>query len=133
MTAVPLWETTRATMYTMGGWVVAKESGVADAATTWATGCATDYQTTMAAEHDWIPVLNAARTSDASLGGMPTGYAPVIDALSTAQFGDIYTNNTTQILAEVIGPNLEKLYNVQQTPEEAAAAMDEAGNALLED
>lgn len=132
MTAVPLWETTRATMYTMGGWVVAKESGVADAAAIWATWCATDYQTTMAAEHDWIPVLNAARTSDASLGGMPPGYTPVIDALSTARFGDIYTNNTTQILAEVIGPNLEKLYNVQQTPEEAAAAMDEAGNALLE-
>lgn len=133
MTAVPMWGTTRATMYTMGGWVVPKASKVADAAAAWAIWCATEYQTTMAAEHDWIPVQNAARASDASVTGMPTGYVPVLDALSTARFGDFYTDNTTQIIAEVITPNLERLYNVQATPEEIAASLDEGGNELIED
>ncbi|HEV2527529.1 MAG TPA: sugar ABC transporter substrate-binding protein [Thermomicrobiales bacterium] len=131
MTAVPKWNDTRATMYTMGGWVVAEQSKVKDAAARWAIWCATEFQQTMAAEHDWIPVQNAARTSEAGLAGMPAGYGSMLDSLAEARFGDFYTDNTTQILAEVIGPNLERLYNGEQTPEETAAAMDEEGNELL--
>ena len=58
MAPLPKWEENRVVPYWMGGWVIAKASEVAEAAFEWARWSATDYQETMATEHDWIPILN---------------------------------------------------------------------------
>ena len=58
----------------MGGWVIAKASGVQEGAFEWARWSATDYQPTMATDDDWIPIQNAARESEEFICRMPTGF-----------------------------------------------------------
>lgn len=131
MTSIPKIGDNRVVPYWMGGWVIANASEVADAAFEWARWCATDYQPTMAAEHDWIPILNSLRQSPDFLAALPTGFSSVNDSLATARLGDFYSANNQQIWDEVFTPNLEQLYNNKQTPEETAQKIDEAANALL--
>ena len=117
--------------YWMGGWVIPNASKVQQAAFEWARWSATDYQAQMAAEHDWIPIKNDARSSEAMFQGMPSGFQAVTQALDTAKLGDFYTKNVQQIWNEVFTPNLDKLYNNDQSPEDTAKSIDDAGNALL--
>jgi multiple sugar transport system substrate-binding protein len=131
MAPLPMIGTNRVQPYWMGGTVVAQASKVADAAFEWSRWSAVDYQPTIAAERDWIPVLNSARESDAMYEGMPAGYKEVVDALSTARLGDFYSANNQQIWNEVFGPNIQRLLANDGTPEEIAAEIDEKGNALL--
>jgi multiple sugar transport system substrate-binding protein len=63
--------------------------------------------------------------------GMPSGFQAVTQALDTAKLGDFYTKNVQQIWNEVFTPNLDKLYNNDQSPEDTAKSIDDAGNALL--
>ena len=115
----------------MGGTVIAQASKVGDAAFEWSRFCTSDYQPNIAAEHDWIPVLNSARESEVMYEGMPEGYRAVVASLSSAHLGDFYSANNQQIWTEVFTPNLERLMANDATPEEVAAALDEGANALL--
>ncbi len=94
----------RVVPYWIGGWVIAKDSEVAEAAFEWARWSGDEYQDQMAAEQDWIPVKTSARDSDATTEGMPEGYRAVIDALADARIGDVYSENTQQIWVEVFEP-----------------------------
>lgn len=127
----PKWGETRVVPYWMGGWVIAKASPVAEAAFEWARWSATDYQPQMAADHDWIPIRNDDRASEAMLSGMPAGFKQVTDALAEARLGDFYSANNQQIWTEAFDPNLTQLYNGEKSPEDTAAAIDAAANALL--
>lgn len=131
MAPLPQLNGTRVPPYWMGGWVIAKNSAVSEAAFEWARWSATDYQPTMAQEHDWIPIRNDARTSEAMVSGMPAGYQQVIDALPNARLGDFYTTNVQQIWVEAFDPNLAQLFNGEATPEAVAKAIDEKANAML--
>jgi multiple sugar transport system substrate-binding protein len=129
---IPLVEGNRVVPYWMGGWVIAAESEVAEAAFEWARWSAQDYQQQMAAERDWIPVLNSARESAEATEGMPEGYRAVIDSLENARLGDVYSDNTQQIWVEVFEPKMSELLNQNRPAEEVAPELDEQANALLD-
>ncbi len=131
MAPIPKLGENRVPPYWMGGWVIAKNSPAPEAAFEWARWSATDYQSQMAQDHDWIPIRNDARTSDAMVSGMPAGFQQVVDALSTARLGDFYTTNNQQIWTEAFDPNLTQLYTGEVTPEQAAKAIDDKANSLL--
>ena len=128
---IPKVEDNRVVPYWMGGWMIAEDSSVADAAFEWARWSADDYQMEMAAQQDWIPILDSARGSEVAVEGMPEGYRSVIDALSDAQIGDVYSPNIQQIWVEVFEPKIAELLNQNRSAEEVAAEIDEAANALL--
>jgi multiple sugar transport system substrate-binding protein len=129
---IPLVEGKRVVPYWMGGWVIAKDSEVAEAAFEWARWSGDEYQDQMAAEHDWIPVKTSARDSDVTTQDMPEGYRAVIDALQDARIGDIYADAFQQVWVEVLDPNITQLLEENLDPAEVAAKMDEEANALLE-
>ncbi|MDP9364727.1 MAG: sugar ABC transporter substrate-binding protein, partial [Chloroflexota bacterium] len=128
---LPKWGETRVPPYWIGGWVIAKESEVPEAAFEFARWSATDYQPTMATDHDWIPIRTPDRESEAMLDGMPAGFPGVTQALLGARLGDFYSANNQQIWVEVFDPNFERLLTNNQTPEETAKNIDEGANALL--
>jgi multiple sugar transport system substrate-binding protein len=132
MVPIPMVEDNRVVPYWMGGWVIAKDSEVAEAAFEWARWSGDEYQDQMATEHDWIPVKTSARESDATTLDMPEGYRQVIDALADARIGDVYSDNTQQIWVEVFEPNITQLLEENLDAAEVAAKMDEDANALLE-
>ncbi|GAA1824888.1 ABC transporter substrate-binding protein [Microlunatus capsulatus] len=117
--------------YWMGGWVIPKDSGALSAAQTFALWSATTFQKTMATNHDWIPLENAARTSDEMLQGMPDGFSEAMTNLPKARIGDFYTTNMQQIFNEVFGTNVDLLLNNKLTPEAAAQKMQDAATKLL--
>jgi multiple sugar transport system substrate-binding protein len=127
----PLVDGNRVVPYWIGGWVIAKESEVAEAAFEWARWSGNEYQEQMAAEHDWIPVKTSVRDSDVTVEGMPEGYRAVIDALADARIGDVYSENTQQIWVEVFEPGLTSLLEENRDAAEVAAEMDEKANELL--
>lgn len=129
---IPLMEGNRVVPYFMGGWVIPKVSEVAEAAFEWARWSGDEYQDQMAAERDWIPVKTSARESDATVEGQPEGYRAVIDALSDARIGDVYSENTQQIWVEVFDPKLTELMEENTDPAEIAAEIDAEANELLE-
>lgn len=131
MAPLPKWEDNRVVPYWLGGWVIAKASPVADAAFEFARWSASEYQETMAKEHDWIPILNSARESDEMASGMPTGFTEAMKALSSAQLGDMYHRNNQQIVVEAFEPNLEQLFAGQMPAADAGKAIDDKANALL--
>jgi multiple sugar transport system substrate-binding protein len=128
---LPKWQDKRVVPYWLGGWVVAKDSKVPDAAFELARWSATDYQPQMAKEHDWIPILNSARESQEMVSGMPQGFKETMAAIEDAKLGDLYHRNNQQIVAEVFGPTFDQLWNNKLTPEQAAKQIDDKGNALL--
>lgn len=128
---IPLMEDNRVVPYFMGGWVIAKDSQVAEAAFEWARWSGNEYQDQMAAEHDWIPVKTSARDLEVTVEGQPDGYRAVIDALSDARIGDVYSENTQQIWVEVFEPGLTSLLEENRDAAEVAAEMDEKANELL--
>jgi multiple sugar transport system substrate-binding protein len=131
VTTIPMVGDKRVPAYFMGGWVIAKDSGVPDAAFEWARYSASDYQETMAAEHDWLPILNDVRASTATTDGLPEGYRAVIDALPEARIGDVYSANTQQIWVEVFEPLFTQMLNENVPAADIAASLDEGANALL--
>lgn len=132
MTALPLFDGNRVVPYWLGGWVIPKASKAPEAAFEFARWSATDFQPKMAEHHDWIPILNSARDSEAMLNGMPSGLKASLDAVSSAKLGDIYHGNNQQIVAEVFTPTFEQLWSNDLTPEEAAKQIDEKGTELLQ-
>lgn len=128
---LPLYMGQSVMQYVMGGWVIPKDSAALTAAQTFAIWRATDFQEQMAVDHDWIPIQNAARESDAMLKGMPDGFKDAMGGLATAKIGDIYTSNTQKILDQVFSPNFDQLFRNKQTPEATAQAIQEGGTALL--
>jgi multiple sugar transport system substrate-binding protein len=132
VTSIPMVGTTRVPAYFMGGWVIAKASGVPEAAFEWARWSASDYQPVMATEHDWLPIQNDVRAAAATTDGLPEGYRAVIDSLDTARIGDVYSSNTQQIWVEVFEPKMTEMMNDNKPAAEIAAQIDEGANALLE-
>ncbi len=131
MAPLPKWGENRVVPYWLGGWVIPKASEVADAAFAFGRWSASDYQETMAKEHDWIPILNSARESEVVLSGMRAGFPQAMAALSSARLGDVYHRNNQQIIVEAFEPNLEQLWNGKITAEEAAKRIDDKANELL--
>ena len=97
----------------------------------YANWSATEFQDQMAKDHDWIPLQNAARSSQDMLASMPSGFQSALDAISNAKIGDMYHRNSQQILNEVLGPIFTQVWENQLKPEDAAAQIDEKANALL--
>lgn len=128
---IPLAEGNRVVPYWIGGWVIAKASQVAEAAFEWARWSGDEYQDQMAAEHDWIPVKTSVRESEVTTQGMPEGYRAVIDSLSEARIGDVYSENTQQIWVEVFDPKITQMLDENRDPAEVAAEMDQGANALI--
>jgi multiple sugar transport system substrate-binding protein len=131
MAPLPKFDGNRVVPYWLGGWVIPKASKAAEAAFEYARWSATDFQPKMAEHHDWIPILNSARDSEAMLTGLPAGFKSSLDAVSNAKLGDIYHGNNQQIVAEVFTPTFERLWANDLTPEEAAKEIDEKGGELL--
>jgi multiple sugar transport system substrate-binding protein len=131
MTSLPLLNGNRVVPYFMGGWVIAKDSKVPDGAFEWARWSASDYQPTMSAEHDWIPIRTADRNADTTYEGLPDGLREVTAATESAQIGDFYTTNSQEIWNTVFTPNFDQLFNGTQSPEDTAKNLDEQSNALL--
>ena len=131
MAPLPLYQGQSTQPYWLGGWVVPAKSGAITAAQTFAIWSATKFQSTMATNHDWIPLQTAARESKEMLGGMPAGFADTMKGLSTARIGDIYTANMQQIFNEVFGPNFDQLFHNKLTPQDAAQKMQDAATKLL--
>ena len=131
MAPLPKWGDNRVVPYWMGGWVIANASEVQEGAFEWARWSATDFQPTMATDGDWIPIQNTSRESEDLIAQMPAGFASVSQSLTDARLADFYCANNQQIWNEVFTPNLTQLLNNEQTPEDTAAAIDEAANALL--
>lgn len=132
MVAMPKWGENRVPPFWFGGWVIPKDSAVPDSSFEFARWSATDYQETMATDHDWIPLQKTARESEAMKRGLPAGLQSVLTATDTAQLGDLYHRNGQKLLAEVFAPTFEQLWNNKITPEEAAKQIDEKGNELLQ-
>ena len=132
MAPLPTWDGNRVMPYWLGGWVIAKASEVPDAAFEFARWSASDYQETMAKEHDWIPILNSARESEDMASGMPTGFQQAMEALSDARLGDMYHRNNQQIIVEAFEPNLDQLFNGQLAAADAAKQIDAKANELLQ-
>ncbi len=131
MAPLPKWKDKRVVPYWMGGWVFPKASKVSKAAFEFAHWSATEFQPQMAKDHDWIPLSNAARTSPDMLQGMPSGFKKSLDALASANVGDLYHSNGQQIINEVMSPTFEQVWENNLTPEDAAKQIDEKANALL--
>lgn len=128
---LPKWNDTRVVPYWLGGWVITKGSKVPQEAFNYANWSATEFQDQMAKDHDWIPLQNAARTSNDMLQSMPGGFKEALDAVQNAKIGDLYHRNSQQILNEVLGPTFTQVWDNQLTPEDAAKQIDEKANALL--
>ena len=131
MAPLPLYQGKSTMPYWLGGWVIPKDSAALTAAQTFAIWRATEFQDQMAADHDWIPIANAARESEAMLKGMPDGFKEAMAGLATAQIGDIYTSNTQKILDQVFGPNFDELFRNKKTAQDTAQAIQDGGTALL--
>jgi ABC-type glycerol-3-phosphate transport system substrate-binding protein len=131
MTSLPLYQGKSVAPYWLGGWVIPEDSAALSAAQTFATWSATTFQSQMAEDHDWIPLQNEARTSEAMLEGMPEGFAEAMNSIESARIGDIYTANMQQIFNEVFSTNFEQLLNNKLSPEQAAQKMQDAATALL--
>ncbi len=131
MAPLPLWEGKRVVPYWLGGWNIPKASKVPEAAFEYARWSASEFQTQMAKDHDWIPILTSARESADMKAGMPTGYEASIKALDSAKVGDLYHINAAQILGEVFGPTYTRVLTNELTPEAAAKEIDEKANVLL--
>ena len=129
---LPKWEAKRVVPYWLGGWVIPKATKVPEGAFEYARWSATEYQAQIAKDHDWIPLLNSARTGQDMLAGMPEGFEEAIASVSDANIGDLYHSNSQQILNEVLGPTFDQLYQNKITPEEAAKEIDEKAHALLQ-
>jgi len=131
MAPLPLYQGKSVMPYFLGGWVIPKASAAISAAQAFATWRATKFQDQMAADHDWIPLQNAARESGKMLDGMPSGFKGAMAALPTAQIGDLYHANSQKMLNEVFGPNLDNLFHNKATPDEVAAKIQADATALL--
>ena len=131
MAPLPLYQGKSVMPYFLGGWVIPKQSAALSAAQAFATWRATTFQDQMAADHDWIPVQNTARTSAKMLDGMPAGFKDAMAALPTAQIGDIYHANSQKILNEVYNPAFEELFRNKLTPDEVAAKIQTGATAML--
>ncbi len=131
MAPLPLYQGKSVMPYFLGGWVIPKQSAALSAAQAFATWRATKFQDQMATDHDWIPVQNAARTSAAMLQGMPKGFEAAMQALPSAQIGDLYHTNSQKMLNEVFGPALDNLFRNKNTPEEVAQTIQDGATALL--
>jgi multiple sugar transport system substrate-binding protein len=130
---LPKWNDTSVAPFWFGGWVIPQASQVQQAAFEFARWSATDYQPTMAADRDWIPIQREARESLTEQETMPAGMDQALAAISSARLGDIYHRNGQKILAEVLGPTLQQLFNNAITPEAAAREIDEKANPLLQE
>lgn len=128
---IPMVGAERVVPYFIGGWVIAKESQVAEAAFEWARWSGNEYQDQMAAEHDWIPVKNSARDSEVTVADQPEGYRAVIDSLAEARIGDVYSDNTQQIWVEVFDPKITQLLEENLDAATVAAEMDQQANGML--
>lgn len=131
MAPLPLYQNASVMPYWLGGWVIPKQSAALTAAQTFAIWRATTFQDQMAADHDWIPIANAARESTAMLDGMPTGFKEALAALPQAKIGDLYTENSQKILNEVYGTRLDELFRNKATPEATAQTIQDEATALL--
>ncbi|CAN5547008.1 hypothetical protein BH09CHL1_BH09CHL1_07690 [soil metagenome] len=131
MTSLPLLDGNRVVPYWMGGWVITKDSKVPEGAFEWARWSASEYQPTMSAEHDWIPIRTADREAATTFEGLPEGMREMVDATASAKLGDFYTENAQEIWSQAFTPNFDQLFNGAQSPEDTAKNIDEAGNALL--
>ncbi|HEU4547237.1 MAG TPA: extracellular solute-binding protein, partial [Microlunatus sp.] len=131
MAPLPLYQGNSTAPYWLGGWVVPAKSGAISAAQAFALWSATTFQSTMAKNHDWIPLQNAARGSEEMLDGMPEGFTAAMENLPNARIGDIYTGNMQQIFNEVFGPNFDQLFNNKLTPADAAQKMQDGATKLL--
>lgn len=131
MAPLPLYQGKSTMPYWLGGWVIPKDSAAITAAQSFAIWRATEFQDQMAADHDWIPIANAARESEAMLKGMPDGFKEAMAGLATAQIGDIYTSNTQKILDQVFGPNFDELFRNKKSAQDTAQAIQDGGTALL--
>ncbi|MGC3992658.1 MAG: extracellular solute-binding protein [Propionicimonas sp.] len=131
MAPLPLYQGKSVMPYWLGGWVIPKQSQALTAAETFAIWRATKFQDQMASDHDWIPVQNAARTSDAMLKGMPDGFKEAMAALPSAQIGDLYTENSQKILNEVFGPALDDLFQNKATAQDTASKIQDDATSLL--
>jgi multiple sugar transport system substrate-binding protein len=132
VTAMPTYAGKSVVPYFMGGWVIAKASKVPEGAFEWARWCATDFQDTMASDHDWIPILNSARQSEAMFKDMPSGYKEMVASLDNAKLGDLYCKNNQQIWVEVFTPGINDLLNKDKDAADVAAAFDKGANKLLQ-
>ncbi len=128
---IPMVGGNRVVPYFVGGWVIAKASQVAEAAFEWARWSGNEYQDQMAAEHDWIPAKTSARDSEVTTQDMPEGYRAVIESLSDARIGDLYSENTQQIWVEVFDPKITQMLDENRDPAQIAAELDQGANALL--
>lgn len=131
MAPLPLYQGKSVMPYWLGGWVIPQKSGALSAAEAFALWRATKFQDQMAADHDWIPVQNAARTSSQMLSGMPAGFKAAMAALPSAQIGDLYTANSQKILDQVFSPNFDNLFQNKKSPEDVASAIQQGATALL--
>ncbi len=131
MAPLPLYQGKSVMPYWLGGWVIPQKSAALSAAEAFALWRATKFQDQMAADHDWIPIQNAARESDAMLSGMPDGFKAAMAALPSAQIGDLYTANSQKILNEVYGPAFDELFRNKLSPQDAANQIQEQATALL--
>lgn len=131
MAPLPLWHGQSIAPYFLGGWVIPEKSAAITAAQTFATWRATTFQQQMAKDHDWIPISNEARASSDMLSGMPPGFTAAMANIANARIGDLYTDNTQQILNEVFFPTWDQFMRNQITPEEATQKMQDGATALL--
>ncbi len=131
MAPLPLYEGKSVMPYWLGGWVIPKQSAAISAAQAFALWRATKFQDQMSADHDWIPVQNAARTSTKMLAGMPKNFESAMKALPSAKIGDLYCANSQKMLDEVFSPALDDLFRNKHTPEEVAATIQQGATALL--
>ncbi|MCW3158058.1 ABC transporter substrate-binding protein [Micropruina sonneratiae] len=128
---LPLYQGQSVMPYWLGGWVIPKASAALTAAQTFAIWRATTFQEQMAADHDWIPIQDAARTSETMLKGMPDGFEAAMQSLPSARIGDLYTENSQKILNEVYSTHLDELFRNKATPEAVAQAIQDEATALL--
>lgn len=128
---LPLYQGQSVMRYWLGGWVIPKASAALTAAQTFAIWRATTFQEQMAADHDWIPIQDAARTSETMLKGMPDGFEAAMQSLPSARIGDLYTENSQKILNEVYSTHLDELFRNKATPEAVAQAIQDEATALL--
>ncbi|HEX3814186.1 MAG TPA: sugar ABC transporter substrate-binding protein [Mycobacteriales bacterium] len=131
MAPLPKFNNKRVAPYWLGGWMIPKSGQAQDAAIDFARWSATDFQTRMAKDHDWIPVRTADRGSAAMVHGMPAGFKESVAQLETARVGDIYHSNNLQIVDEVFTPTFEQVWNNKLAPKKAAEQIQTKGNALL--
>ncbi|MFN3981829.1 MAG: ABC transporter substrate-binding protein [Caldilinea sp.] len=130
---IPKWIDKRVPAFWFGGWVLTKDSKIPETSFEFARWSATDYQQTMAINHDWIPIRKDARDSEIMYEGMPDGFGVTLSTIYEAQLGDVYHSKSQQLLNEVLFPNLELLWSNKISAAEAAAQMDDAGNKILQE